>query len=135
MGFFANTGCIINDEVEIEANRFFRYGRVLAEHMGKTIDRYDDHPNTYYTGDIFRSLGNFGKVNRGEHGRGADEFYNLAEYERRNCYKPNGNACFLKRNNFIFKHDSSMDYIECMKSYEKRTNVTTKCRFPEFCER
>ena len=27
-----------------------------------------------------------------------------------------------------------MEYFECMQSYKRRTNVTTRCRIPEFCE-
>ena len=57
------------------------------------------------------------------------------EYEGENCYIPNGNACFLKLNNYIYKKDFYSEYFEFIQSYKRRTNVMTRCKIPEFCER
>ena len=45
------------------------------------------------------------------------------------------NGCFLKCINYIFNKDFSMEYFDFIQSHKKRTNVMTRCRIPEFCER
>ena len=64
-----------------------------------------------------------------------DEFDNILEHEGENCFTPSGNCCVLKCNNFIFKHVFTKEYLEFIQTYKRRTNVMTRCRIPEFCER
>ena len=73
----------------------------LTKVIDKKLDEFDDHPSIYYTGNIFRYFRNFKRVNRSDHGRGANDFKNILEYEGVNCYIPSGNACFLKCKNFF----------------------------------
>ena len=134
-GFFTNGYFTLGDEGEIDTNRFFKDSNELAKFIDKILDKYDDHPSVYYTGNLYRYFKNFKRVNRSEHGRGANEFNNILEYEGDNCYIPSGNGCFLKCINFIFNKDFSIEYFEFIKSYKRRTNVMTRCRIPEFCER
>ena len=54
----------------------------------------------------------FKRVNRAEHGRGANEFNNTLECEVENWYIPSGNGCFLKCVNYIFKTDFSTENFE-----------------------
>ena len=114
---------------------FFKDSNELAEFIDKIIDKYDDHPSIYYTGNIYRHFRNFTRVTRSEHGRGANEFNNILEYEGRNCFIPSGNGCFLKCINYIFEKDFSRECFEFIQSYKRRTNVMTRCRIPEFCTR
>ena len=134
-GFLTNGYFTLGEEGEIDTNRFFKDSNELAEFIDKILDKYDDHPSIYYTGNIYRYFKNYKKVIRSEHGRGANEFNNILEYEGTNCYIPNGNGCFLKCINFIFKKDFSTEYFEFIQSYKRRTNVMTRCRIPEFCKR
>ena len=134
-GFFTNGYFTLGDEGEIDTNRFFKDSNELAKFIDKILDKSDDHPSIYYTGNIYRYFKNFKLVNRSEHGRGANEFNNILEYEGDNCYIPSGNGCFLKCINFIFNKDFSIEYFEFIKSYKRRPNVMTRCRIPEFCER
>ena len=134
-GFFTNGYFTLGDEGEIDTNRFFKDSNELAKFIDKILDKYDDHPSIYYTGNIYRYFRNFKRVNRSEHGRGANEFNNILEYEGDNCYIPSGNGCFLKCINFIFNKDFSIEYFKFIKSYKRRPNVITRCRIPEFCER
>ena len=120
---------------EIDTNRFFKDSNELAKFIDKILDKYDDHPSIYYTGNIYRSFKNYKRVNRSDHGRGANEFNNILEYEGVNCYIPSGNGCFLKCINYIFDKDFSMEYFEFIKSYKRRPNVMSRCRIPEFCGR
>ena len=133
--FFTNGYFHLGDEGEIDTNRFFKDSDELAKFIDKILDKYDDHPSIYYTGNIYRYFRSYKPIIRSEHGRGANEFFNILEYEGKNCYIPSGNECFLKCINYIFKRDFSREYFEFIKSYKRRTNVMTRCRIPELCER
>ena len=102
-GFFTNGYFILGDEEEIDTNRFFEDSNELAKFMDKILDKYDDHPSLYYTGNFYGFFRNFKRLNGSEDGRGANEFNNILEYECENCYIPNGNGCFLKCINFCFQ--------------------------------
>ena len=134
-GFFTNGFFFLGEEGEIDTNRFFKNSDELAKFIDKILDKYDDHPSIYYTGNIYRYFRNFKRVNRSDHGRGADEFNDIEEYEGDRCYKPSGNGCFLKCINYIFDKDFSIEYFEIIKSYMRRPNVMARCRIPEFCKR
>ena len=134
-GFFTNGYFTLGEEGEIDTNRFFKDSNELAKFIDKILDKYDDHPSIYYTGNIYRYFKNYKRITRSEHGRGANEFNNIQEYEGENCYIPSGNGCFLKCINYIFNRDFSTEYFEFIQSYKRRTNVMTRCRIPEFCNR
>ena len=127
-GFYTNGYFIPDEEGEIDTNRFFKDSDGLAEFIDKILDQYDDHPAIYYTGNIYRYFRNFKRVNRSDHGRGADEFNNIEEYEGKSCYIPSGNGCFLKCIIYIFDKDFSTEYFEFIKSYKRRPNVMARCR-------
>ena len=95
-GFFTNGYFSLGEEGEIDTNRFSKDSSELAEFLDKILDKYDDHPPINYTGKIYRYFKNFKRVNRSDHGKGANEFNNTQEYEGENCYIPSGNGCFLK---------------------------------------
>ena len=134
-GFFTNGYFTLGEEGEIDTNRFFKDSDELAKFIDKILDKYDDHPSIYYTGNIYRYFKNFKRINRSEHGRGANEFNNIEKYNGENCYIPSGNGCFLKCINYIFDKDFSIEYFEFIKSYKRRPNVMARCRIPEFCKR
>ena len=134
-GFFTNGYFTLGEEGEKDTNRFFKNSNELSEFIDKILDQYDDHPTIYYTGNIYRYFKNYKRINRSEHGRGANEFNDIQEYKGENCYIPNGNGCFLKCINYIFDKDFSKEYFEFIKSYKRRSNVMTRCRIPEFCKR
>ena len=134
-GYFTNRYFTLSDDGEIDTNRLFKDSDELAKFIDKTLDKYDDHPSIYYTGNVYRYFRIFKRVTRSDHGRGANEFNNILEYEGENCDIPSGNGCFLKRINYIFNKDFSTDYFEFIQSYKRRPNIMARCRIPEFCER
>ena len=134
-GFFTNGYFGVGEEGEIDTFRFFKNSDELAKFIDKILDKYDDHPSIYYTGNICRYFRNFKRVNRSDHGRGATEFNDILEYEGERCYIPSGNGCFLKCIYYIFDKDFSTEYFEFIKSYKRRPNVMARCRIPEFCKR
>ena len=131
---FAEGFSSLCEEGEIDTNRFFEDSNELAKFIDKLLNKYDNHHSIYYTGNFHRYFRIFKRANRAIHGRGVDEYNNFSEFEGEKCYKPSGNACFLKSISNIFRKDFSMDYFEFIQSYKKRTNVMTRCRIPEFCE-
>ena len=56
------------------------------------MDKNNDHFFIYYTGNISWYFRNFKQVNMSEHGRGANEFNCVLEYEGENCYILSGKA-------------------------------------------
>ena len=88
-GFFMNGVFIKNSDGEVEADRFFRYSRVRADFIERTIDRYDVRPDIYNAGDKFRSFRNSRRVNQTNYGRGADAFIKVLEYEGENLHTLN----------------------------------------------
>ena len=134
-GFFTNGYFFLGEEGEIDTNRFFKNSDELAKFIDKILDKYDNHPSIYYTGNIYRYFRNLKRVNRSDHGGGANEFNNVEEYEGENCYIPSGNGCFLKCIIYIFDKDFSIQHFEFIKSYKRRPNVMARCRIPEFCKR
>ena len=134
-GFFTNGYTSLGDEKEINTNRFFKDSNELAKFMNKELDKYDDHHSIYHTGKIYRYFRNFKRVTRSEHAKGANEFNFFSECEGENSYIPSSNVCFLKCFNYFFEKDFSVEYFKFIQSYKKRTNVMTRCRIPDFCER
>ena len=53
-GFFTNGYFTLGDEGEIDTNRLFEDKNELAKFIDKILDKYDDHPSIYYTGNIYR---------------------------------------------------------------------------------
>ena len=133
--FFTNGYFSLGEEGEIDTNRLFKNSDELAKFIDKILDKYDDHPSIYYTGNIYRYFRNYKRINRSDHGKGANEFNNIEEYNGKNCYIPSGNGCFLKCINYIFDKDFSIEYFQFIKSYKRRQNVMARCRIPEFCKR
>ena len=134
-GFLTNGYFSLGDDGEIDTNRFFEDSDELAKFVYQVLVKYDDHPSIYYTSNIYGYFRKFKRVNRSEHGKGANKFRNFPEYEGENCYIPSGNGCSLKCFNSFLKKGYSMEYFEFMHSYKRRPYVMARGRIPEFCER
>ena len=94
--FLTNGYFSLCDKREIDTNRRFKDCSKLANFKDKTVDKFDDHPFIYSTGNIYRHFVNFERVNRSEDGRGTNEFNIILEHKGVNQYIPSGNGCFLK---------------------------------------
>ena len=84
---------------------------------------------------FFRYSRNFKRVNMAEHGRGADEFNDILDYDGENSFITSGNGFSLKCILYTFKKHFPKDYVDFIKSYQRRTNVMTRCRIQQFCKR
>ena len=91
---FTNCFFSLGDDREIDTNKFVKDNDELAKFIDKILDKNDDHTFIYYTGNIYRYFINLERVNRSEHGRRANEFNIILEYEGENCCTPSGIGCF-----------------------------------------
>ena len=80
----------------MDTDRFFEDSSELTNFSDRGLNIFDDNPSIYYTGNICKYFRKFKQINRSEHGRGANEFINISEYDGENCYIPSGIVCFLK---------------------------------------
>ena len=69
-GYFTNGYFSLGDDGEIDTNRSFKDSDELAKFIDKILDKYDDHPSIYYTGNIYRYFRNFKRVNRSDREEG-----------------------------------------------------------------
>ena len=53
-GFFTKGYFSLRDEKEIDTTRFLKDSDELAKFIHKILDKYDDHPSIYYTGNVYR---------------------------------------------------------------------------------
>ena len=130
--FFTNGGFSLGDEGEIDTNRFLKDSDELAKFTDKIIDKYDDHPSIYYTGRIYRYFGNYKRVNRSDHGRGANDFNNIVENKGEICFIRSGNGCLLKCINYVFNKYFSTKYFELIQSYKKNLMLCLVVGFLNF---
>ena len=52
----------LGDNEEIDNNRLFTDSNELAKFIHKILDKHDDHPSIYYTGNIYRFFRAFKRV-------------------------------------------------------------------------
>ena len=132
--FFTNGYFTLGGEGEIEISRCFGDRSALLNLADKILDKYDNYRSICCRGSFYRYFRKFKRVNRADQGRVANEFHNILVYERENCYIPGANGCFLDCDNFGFTKDFTKEYFEFIESNNRRTNVMTHCRIPEFFE-
>ena len=132
----------LNGSIEIEGSnnkfktgRFFKDGEELGFYIDSILDKYDDVPNIYFTGDLYVHYRNFIEVKRSDYGKGATEFLNIVEYKGVCAYIPTGNACFLKSINHIYNKDFSDEYYTFLKTFKRQTDVMLRARVSLFCKR
>ena len=131
---FTNGYFTLGEEAEIDTNRVLKI--VINEPSLRQSFGGKQRSSFYLLYiKIYRYFRNFKRVNSSAHERGANEYNNILEYVGENCYIPNGNGCFLKCITYFAKKDVSMEYLEFIQSYERKTNVMTRGRKPEFCKR
>ena len=134
--FRLNGVIVIEDSSnKIRTKRFFKDGEELGFFIDSILDKYDDIPNVFFTGDIYIHYRNFKEVKRSDYGKGANEFFDIVEYKGVCSYIPTGNGCFLKCINYIYNKDFTDEYYTFLKSFKRQTNVMLRARIPVFCKR
>ena len=75
----------------------------------------------------------FNKVNRSQYGNGCDFKHEIFEYRGNNCFIPTKGYCFIKCVNFLTRQDYKQQYLDFLRSEQRRSNIMTKARIQPFC--
>ena len=98
------------------------------------IDEGYDAEGDVFTGSIFKlNTPQFNKVNRSQYGNGCDFKHEIIEYRGINCYISSIGYCFIKCINYLTKSDYKEQYLDFIRSEQRRSNIMTKARIQPFC--
>ena len=76
----------------------------------------------------------FNKVNRSQYGNGCGYDKIIVEYRGNICFIPTKGYCFNKCINFLTGRDYKEQYLEFIRSEQRRSNIMTKARIQPFCK-
>ena len=75
----------------------------------------------------------FNKLNRSQYCNGCDFKHEIIEYRGSNCFIPTKGYCFVKCINFLTGRDYKQQYLDSIRSEQRRSNIMTKARIQPFC--
>ena len=98
------------------------------------IDQDYDSEDAIFNGYIYKNnTPQFNKVNRSQYGNGCSFDKKIIEYRENNCYIPTKGYCFVKCINFLTGRDYKRQYLDFIRSEQRRSNIMTKARIQPFC--
>ena len=99
-----------------------------------SIDEGYDAEDANFNGYIYKiDTPQFNKVNRSQYGNGCDFKHEIIEYRGNNCFIPTKAYCFIKCINFLTGEDYKQQYLEFIRSEQRRSNIMTTARNQPFC--
>ena len=99
-----------------------------------TIDDGYDAEGANFKGYIYKlDTPQFKKVNKSQYGNGCDFKHEIIEYQGNNCYIPTKGYCFVKCIIFLTDEDYKEQYLDFIRSEQRRSNSMTKARIQPFC--
>ena len=99
-----------------------------------SIDEGYDAQGAVFNGYLYKlNTLQFQKVNRSQYGNGCDFNYEIIEYRGNNCFIPTKGYCFVKCVNFLTGQDYKQQYLDFIRSEQRRSNIMTKARIQPFC--
>ena len=99
------------------------------------IDEGYDAEDTIFNGYIYKlNTPQFNKVNRSQYGNGCDFKHEIIEYRGNNCFIPTKGYCFVKCINFLTGQDYKQQYLDFIRSEQRRSNIMTKAGIQPFCK-
>ena len=99
-----------------------------------SIDEGYDADDCIFIGYIYKiDTPQFKKVNRSQYGNGCGFDKIIIEYRGNNCFIPTKGYCFIKCINFLTGQDYKQQYLEFIRSEQRRSNIMTKARIQPFC--
>ena len=75
----------------------------------------------------------FNIVNRSQYGNGCDFEREIIEHRGNNCYIPTKGYCFIKCVNFLTGRAFKQQYLDFIRSEQRRSNIMTKATIQPFC--
>ena len=98
-----------------------------------SIDQEYDSEDAIFNGYIYKlDTPQFKKVNRCQYGNGCDFKHEFIEY-RGNCFIPIKGYCFVKYINSLTGEVYKEQYLDFIRSEQRRPNIMTKARIQPFC--
>ena len=98
------------------------------------IDEGYDAEDAIFKGYIYKlNTPEFKKVNRSEYGNGCDFKHEFNEYRGNKCFIPTKGYCFVKCINFLTGQEYKQQYLDFIRSEQRRSYIKTKARIQPFC--
>ena len=100
------------------------------------IDIDYDSEDVTFTGYVYKlNTTQFNVVIRSAYGRGTDYMQEIVEYHGQNCYIPTSGMCFIKCINYFTNKDYPEEFLNFIRSKQRRSNVMTSARIQPFCKK
>ena len=100
------------------------------------IDIDYDSEDVTFIGYIYKiNTPQFNVVRRSAYGRGTNYLQEIVEYHGQNCYIPISGICFVKCINYFTKKHCTEDFLNFIRSEQRRSNIMTSARIQPFCKK
>ena len=98
-----------------------------------TIDEGYDAEDAIFKGYFYKiNTPHFNKVSRSQYSNGCDFKQEIFEYRGKNCFIPTKGYCFVNCINFLTGQDYKQQYLDFIRSEQRRPNLMTKARIQPF---
>ena len=98
------------------------------------IDQNYDSEDAIFNGYIYKlDTPQSNKLNRSQYGNGCSFDKIIVEYQVNNCFIPIKGYCFIKCVNLLTGQDYKQQYLNSIRSEQRRLNIMTKARIQPFC--
>ena len=123
----------VGDQIRQTHIRFRNMGHFEA--YINAIDEGYDAEDPIFNGYIYKlNTPQFNEVNRSQYGNVCDFKHEIIEYRGNNCYIPTKGYCFVKCVNLLTGVDYKQQYLDFIRSEQRRSNIMTKARIQPFCK-
>ena len=75
----------------------------------------------------------FNRANRSQYGIRCEFKHEIFENRGNNCFIPTKGFCFVKGNNYLTGQDYKQQYLDFIRSEQRRSNIMNKARSQPFC--
>ena len=104
------------------------------EAYNNAIDEGYDVKDAIFKGYIYKlDTPQFNEVSRSQYGNGCDFKHEIIEYRGNNCFIPSNEYCFVNTINFLTGQDFKQQYLDFIRSEQRRSNIMTRARIQPFC--
>ena len=98
------------------------------------IDERCDAEDAVFNGYIFKlDTPQFNEVNRSQYGNGCDFKHEIIEYQGNNYFIPSKGYCFVKYVTFLTGVDYKQQFLDFIRSEQRRSNIMTIARIQPLC--
>ena len=100
------------------------------------IDVDYDSEDVTFTGYIYKlNTPQFKFVERSAYDKGINYMQAIVEYNGRNCYIPTSGHCFIKCINYFTRKDYTEEFLNFIRSVQRRSNEMTSTRIQPLCRK